>query len=449
MEFLSNMWIAFTTPNENIIDVITFIGNFIESFFTLLLFSSILKIKFTKTESIKYILIISILGYLSKIFIPAPFCIIITLLIVFLCIKFIFKLNILKSIIAEFVPYIIIVLLELIIINFYATIFKIDIQNFMIIPIYKILGMTTIYTLLYIISILLKKLPLSFNLLDNIDRRNKFILILNFILGIISIATQSYLTSFYGDNFPFYVIIINFVSLLTYFIISIYSLYKANKLEKTSQELESAESYNKTLSVLYDSVKCFKHDFDNIVTTIGGFITTDDMEGLKQYYSELEKECQYLNNISALNPNIINNNGVYNLLASKYAKASDLNIELHIEFLLDLNTLNMKIYEFTRILGILIDNAIEAAEECNDKKVNLKFRNEEKRNRQLVIIENTYNDKNINTEEIFNKGISGKEDHTGLGLWEVRKILKKNNNLNLYTTKDEKLFKQQLEIYYK
>ena len=35
----------------------------------------------------------------------------------------------------------------------------------------------------------------------------------------------------------------------------------------------------------------------------------------------------------------------------------------------------------------------------------------------------------------------------GLGLWEIRQILKKHNNLNLYTSKDEKFFKQQLEIY--
>lgn len=35
----------------------------------------------------------------------------------------------------------------------------------------------------------------------------------------------------------------------------------------------------------------------------------------------------------------------------------------------------------------------------------------------------------------------------GLGLWEIRQILKKHNNLNLYTSKDDKFFKQQLEIY--
>ena len=33
-------------------------------------------------------------------------------------------------------------------------------------------------------------------------------------------------------------------------------------------------------------------------------------------------------------------------------------------------------------------------------------------------------------------------------LWEIRQILNKNNNINLYTTKDKQYFSQQLEIYY-
>ena len=49
---------------------------------------------------------------------------------------------------------------------------------------------------------------------------------------------------------------------------------------------------------------------------------------------------------------------------------------------------------------------------------------------------------------IYKKGYSTKEGNTGLGLWEVRQILKKNNNLNLYTTKNSEYFSQQLEIYY-
>ena len=46
----------------------------------------------------------------------------------------------------------------------------------------------------------------------------------------------------------------------------------------------------------------------------------------------------------------------------------------------------MKIYEFTRVLGILLDNAIEACSECNEKILNILFRNEYHKNRNIIII---------------------------------------------------------------
>ena len=140
---------------------------------------------------------------------------------------------------------------------------------------------------------------------------------------------------------------------------------------------------------------------------------------------------------------------MYNLLSSKYHKADESNIKINFEFFLDLSTLNMRIYEFTRILGILLDNAIEASSECDEKIINVKFRNEDKNHRQVIIIENTYKNKNVDLEEIFQKGLTEKENHTGLGLWEVRRMLRKMNNANLFTSKTDKYFKQQLEIYYK
>ena len=55
--------------------------------------------------------------------------------------------------------------------------------------------------------------------------------------------------------------------------------------------------------------------------------------------------------------------------------------------------------------------------------------------------------KDVDTEKIYEKGYSSKEHNTGIGLWEVREILKKNENLNLFTSKNEEFFSQQLEIY--
>ena len=107
----------------------------------------------------------------------------------------------------------------------------------------------------------------------------------------------------------------------------------------------------------------------------------------------------------------------------------------------------MKIYDFTRILGILLDNAMDAAVECNRKIINVTFRKDMSNNMILVIIQNTYNNKDVNTEEIYQKGITSKENHSGLGLWKVRQILMHNNNLNLFTTKNDEFFTQQFEIY--
>ena len=108
----------------------------------------------------------------------------------------------------------------------------------------------------------------------------------------------------------------------------------------------------------------------------------------------------------------------------------------------------MPIYEFTRILGILLDNAIDASKECTEKIINISFRKYNSKHCQIISVENTYTDKNVNIDKIFEKGISSKENHSGLGLWEIRQILKKHNNINLHTTKNDKYFTQQLEIYY-
>lgn len=448
MEFLNNVWVALTTQNESLINWLSVPLLFlIEIPLIMYLFISILNITATNKQKILYIVISSIVGLLAGFVIPSPFNVIFNYCSMFVFIKIIFKLNILKTLIAMVAPTIIFALTGTLILNPFINILDISYEQAQSIPIYKLALSFITYAIVFLIYLLLKHRNLKIILLDDLDKKNRMILFFNFAIGLFTIIVQIFLTFYYVNTYPITFAFLNFISLLAYFGISIYSLTRITKLILTKRELESAEAYNKSLSILHDNVRGFKHDFDNIVATIGGYIKTDDMEGLKQYYFQLEDDCQRVNNIATLNPNIINNPGIFNLLSSKYHKADEKNIKINLEFFLDLNTLNVKIYEFSKILGILLDNSIEAAAECEEKIINVKFRNEPRQNRKVIIIENTYNNKDVNTEEIFNKGISGKENHSGLGLWEVRKILKKNTNLNLYTEKNDKFFKQQLEIY--
>lgn len=449
MDILNNIWIAISTPNDLILTLYSiFFGIFIKISLSLYLIINLFDIKATKKQSLLYITIFSIISLLSISIIESPFNVILNYVAGFLIFYYIFKLNILKTLIASLFPSIVFSLLGILITNPYLSIFNITNEQLVSIPIYRIPFSLIMYLFAFLIALSFKYKKFKINILDNFDTKNKHIIMSNFLFGILYLVIQMLLIFNYTDILPLTYTFFNFICLLIYFALSFYTLTRIIKLVTTTQKLESAEEYNKTLHILHDSVRGFKHDFDNIVTTIGGYIKTNDMTGLENYYSQLEEDCEKVNNLYVLNPDIINNPGIYNLLTTKYSEAEENGIKINLTFLLDLNNLHMKIYEFARILGILLDNAIEATSECDEKILNIVFRNDSRNNRNIILIENTYKDKNVDINEIFNKGVSGKDNHTGLGLWEIRQILKKNNNVNLHTTKNDKYFSQQLEIYY-
>ena len=449
MELLNNIWSALTTPNETLIKVILFPSGIIESILTLLIFTTVFNLKTTKKQNILFIAISSFITLTSIYLVPSPISTFINYISMFLIILLIFKISYLQSLLASLMSIIIFALVGTLIMNPYFTLFNITYEESETIPVYRIIYLLIVYSIVLLFTLLLKLKNYKIQMPDYVmDKKTKNVLFINLFVGFITLIIQLIITIYYTDTLPVLITFLSFLSLLAYFSISIYSLTRIMKLAITTQKLQNAEEYNKTLTILHDNVRGFKHDFDNIVTTIGGYVKTNDMDGLKKYYLQLEDDCQKVNNLYILNPKLINNPGVYSLLTTKYQEADEKEIKINMSLLLDLSKLNMKIYEFTRVLGILLDNSIDASSECEEKIINIIFRDDSKNHRQLITIENTYKNKDVDTEKIFYKGFSGKENHTGLGLWEVKKILSKSKNLSLYTSKNDKYFSQQLEIYY-
>ena len=448
MKLLNNIWSALTTPNETLTSLLTIPLFFIENILILCLILAIFKIELKTRLKIIYVIISSLISIISNYLIPAPVNMIFNYVALFILIYIVFSMSKTKTLIAIILPTSIFALLSTLISNPYMSLLNISLDDLLTIPIYRIFYLGIVYISIFLMILILRHNKFKLETLNNLSKKTSHIILINLLLGFFTIIVQLVVTTFYIDTLPIIVTFLAFITLLSYFSISLYSLTRVIKLSITTQKLQNAEEYNKTLTILHDNVRGFKHDFDNIVTTIGGYVKTNDMEGLKKYYVQLEDDCQKVNNLYVLNPKLINNPGVYSLLTTKYHEAEEKGIKVNMSLLLDLRKLNMKIYEFTRILGILLDNAMDASSECNEKIMNIIFRDDAKNHRQLIIIENTYKDKNVDTEKIFNKGFSGKENHTGLGLWEVRKILSKSKNLSLYTTKNEKYFSQQIEIYY-
>lgn len=453
MEVLQTIWNALTSENEIAMTIISIPCTFIEIYLYMLLIVQILNIDTTKRKKLVFVVIFSIISILNTYFEVPPFNNFINMLSLPILVLLIFKTNVLKAILSEILIFILGVLSSGSIAAIYPLFTGVTPSDITYIPIHRLCVSILMYILLYLIYRLLKHFNINITLIDKFKRRISVPIIINFIIGSIAIGVEYYLLFNYMDVLPTTLVFFNLAILLLYFLLSIFSLIRTNKLEITTQNLEEQKLYNKHLTTLHDNIRGFKHDFNNIVQAIGGFLTTDNIDGLKAYYKDLLEECQINNNLAVLNPELINNPVIYTLLSEKYSVADEMGIKLNLEVLTDLSNLNIKTYELARIFGILLDNAIEAASKCEDKKeINITFRKDKNRHKDLIIVQNTYTNKDINIDKIFEKGYSSKtEENTkenhGLGLWEVRKYLKKNTNLDLYTTKTDEYFTQQFEIY--
>ena len=453
MELLQTIWNALTNENEVLMNIVSVPCTILEVYLYTLLFTTILKIQSSNKQKILFVAILSAISLFNTFLGIAPFNNIINVIVFPLLIILIYKTRILKAVLSQITVYILVVIVSVLAVSLYSGILNITIGVCSIIPIHRICVSILMYLGLFLIYRLCKKHDINISLFENLNHANTAHLILNFIIGSIGIGFEYYLLFNYIDYIPHFLVFLSLFFMSFYFALSIYSLLRTNDLEKTTQKLEEEKMYNKTLNTLHDNIRGFKHDFNNIVQAIGGYLSTNNIDGLKTYYKDLLEECQINNNLAVLNPELVNNPAIYSLLADKLEKAEKDHIKLNYEVMTDLSNLNIKTYELTRILCILFDNALEAASKCDKKIVNVSFRADKNhRNRTLVIIQNTYTNKDVNVDRIFEKGYTSKTDgenhqNHGLGLWEVRKYLKKNTNLDLYTTKNDMFFTQQFEIY--
>ena len=275
------------------------------------------------------------------------------------------------------------------------------------------------------------------------DKKSLYINIL-LIVCIISPNIMFYVTNKY--NYPLYLLIFNIVANIILVVLSVYNTYKNVQLEKKKHELKLSEQHNKTLNALVDSIRAFKHDYSNMVHSLGGYITFGDLEGLEKFYEGLSRETKKAGQLESISPIKITEPSVYTLFATKHEDARAKDILFSVETMCDYKKLNMPIFDFCKILGIFLDNALEAAEESNEREINIVFRRSAADKVQIFSIENTYKDKDVDTEKIFEKDFSTKNRNSGIGLWEVKNIVDRNENVTLLTSKDKKFFTQKLII---
>lgn len=415
-------------------------------------FIKLFNIKTSKKQNIETITIETILRTITSIVIPAPYYSTINVIWEVILYKKILKQNIEKCILAAVINSITILCIEAVFSKILCSMFdniniyKDGINNYQ----YKLCVVLSIFICRLILCYIISKNNIKIHINDNLSKKGKNTVIIISIIGESLVFFNTIEMTMYITDFPFSIFVLDLVSLVVFFYMSIKDFIALTKLQEQDTKINNLEAYNKTLSIMYDSIRGFRHDYSNTIQALNGYAEMENIEGIKNMCKSMLQECKDVNNMGILDPNIIKNPGVYSILTTKYFLAEENNIKMNIEVMIDLDNLEVSNYQLCKILAILLDNAIEAAKECKEKIINVKFIKDFRANKKLIIIENSYNEIDIDIDKIFTKGYTSKKDgkkQHGLGLWTVRKILCKSNNLNLFTTKRNELFCQQLEIY--
>lgn len=427
-----------------------FVATFVEAYLVLTVLLLIFDMDASSNQKFLCAFFMVIIGKITSTLLPQSFSLILNYCSLAILITLIFKINILKSLTTLTLTVFIFGLVNTLIQKPYLTILDISLDTFMDTPKYRITYLIISYSFFGLFILVFKRfnnIKLKINTLDSLDNKTVIILATNLLLGVFLLFMQFVITAYYIDIVSVYINLLNLLLLIAFLILSTHCFIHVLELTITRKDLAYAEECNKSLKILYDKVKGFKHDFDSIVSSLNGYIEQNDMNGLKQYFSEVKKDCKIADDLALINPRTINNPGIYSLLNNEYAKASALGINFELEFFLNLNELEINIYFFSRILGVLLDNAIEAAENSKEKFVKISFIRENVNGRAVITIENSYSNKNIDLENIFKKGITSKECHAGLGLWEVKRYVNKSKNLDLKPSVSPSTFKQEFFIY--
>lgn len=213
--------------------------------------------------------------------------------------------------------------------------------------------------------------------------------------------------------------------------------------KRTKYELTQ---YINTLETVTTNIRKNHHDFSNILFSLGGYIyqTPINEKELTTYFESVtqtfEEDYHYFVEISKLKNLAIPE--LKTLIFTKLMTATKRNITFEIEIEDQITDLPIDHLELSRIFGILIDNALEAALESNEPYVRLAIF--EDREEYVFILVNSTNQKNV-VSFVQQKNYTTKGEGHGLGLAIVKSIVQNYaDSLTIKTSQKEYEFCQTL-----
>ncbi len=242
-------------------------------------------------------------------------------------------------------------------------------------------------------------------------------------------------------------VILYFLFTVSMIFIVLHTARKSYEAEKKVEYLENLNEYTRNLEMVYDNLRSFRHDYINVMSSLAAYIDEEKYEELETFFYE---------HILPMQKNLTQKNGALNnllhihllelksILYTKLLLAVNQDIEVNIDIPDEIDSVPMDPVDLTRVLGIYLDNAIEACLETERPVLNFHLG---KMNQDIVfIISNTFVDRGLSVAQMHKRDVTTKGEGHGIGLCNVSEILNRYDNIFHETLIEDGLFIQQVRI---
>lgn len=359
---------------------------------------------------------------------------------------YLFKSDIKMAIISSIFYQIIIMISECIVILILVSLLKLDLNNLKI----QFLGTFIVNISTTIISLIIGYLPITKKffkyIVSTISKIRKIFLVMLSLIVMIIANILAAITYYHVDIRVLVLIDVSFS--LVCFVIILYTFRTQNNYNKVSDKYNIAINSLNDYEEMMTRYRIENHENKNLLLTIRAMVMNKEKD-IPKYINTIVED-KYDDNENLLKKmSIIPSGGLRATIYSEILKIQNYNINYILDIDEKIKTFDLieigtdDIIDICKIIGVLIDNAIEAVSELDDKNIEISLY---ENNKELNIkVSNNYKG-SIEVDKIFEEGYTTKGDGHGFGLSLVKKIIDANDNFSNKIELSDKIFSQILSI---
>nr|WP_269135922.1 GHKL domain-containing protein [Sporosarcina cyprini] len=178
--------------------------------------------------------------------------------------------------------------------------------------------------------------------------------------------------------------------------------------------------YQKELLSFFSMIRSQRHDFNFHLTAIYGLIQKKEYAACENYIKEMVKSATVINDLLPLH-----HPATAAMLSTFKERAAGKGISIEYMIMNDLRNCPCSVYEINKVLGNLIQNALDEVERLPQKNQPILVELTTDSNQLVITVTNETDLAGEKLGDLFEAGFSTKVHHEGLGLPAVKKIVEK------------------------